>query len=676
MTNLQQLRNIGVSAHIDAGKTTLTERMLYFSGRIHKAGEVHDGNATMDSGAIERRRGITISSAATQIPWDDHTINIIDTPGHVDFTVEVERSLRVLDGAVLVLCAVGGVQSQTRTVDRQMRRHGVPRIALINKMDRAGADPGRVFEQLHERLGANPVAIQLPIGREGSFCGVVDLVEMDAVFFEGVDGKAVRRAEIPAELLDAAETARQQMLESLAMLDDCIMKRVLEHETPTNEDVYRVLSNATIERQITPVLYASAFKNIGVQALLDAVCRYLPRPTNRVIEIADQASDQQSELDPDSLVAMAFKTTIESFGQLTYLRLYQGRLSKGATVWLAHSQRKVRVGRLVRMFADRREEVGSASAGEIVGIVGLDCPSGETITSDPTTLRLEGIVAAEPVVQRSIVPVDRGDSIRLAKQLDRFRRDDPTFRVMSDPESGETLIAGMGQLHLEVYVERLQTEFGIKCETGPPRVAYRMRPTRPVEFDHRLKKQSGGSGEYAHLVGMLEPTVQEEADFEFESQITGGRISSRFVHAACDGFKLAFEKGPRDGYPVTGVRIKLCDGGEHEKDSSELAFRKCADEAVRDVILPMANLEVLEPVMLVRIDVPVDYQGAVTGQLLQLRGTVSTTETSATHCEITAEVPLANMFDFSSQLRSLTKGEGDFSMQPHVYRPCPREHVR
>lgn len=677
---LDRLRNVGISAHIDCGKTTLTERMLFYSGRIHAMHEVRgDVGATMDSTEIERDRGITISSAATRFRWNDHDINLIDTPGHIDFTVEVERSLRVLDGAVMVLCAVGGVQSQTLTVDRQMKRYGVPRIALINKMDRQGASPQRVVAQLRDRLGANPVAVQLPIGEGDEFEGVIDLIEMRAVSFDGPDGKDVTRGVVPDHLRQAAQAARDELIDAVAMLDDTVMSGLLDGRAPSVGELRRVIRDATVSRQLTPVLFASAFKNCGVQEVLDAINLYLPSPSDREVTashvIGDDREANEVELVADAtepLVAMAFKTIVEPFGQLTFLRIYQGTVHRGDSVRNVRTGAKTRIGRLVRMHAQQRQEITSAGAGDIVGVMGIRCASGDTLTAGTADLVLENIVVAEPVLQRSIAPQRREDSQRLSKALDQFRREDPTFRVTSDPETGETLIAGMGQLHLEVYAERLKSEHRCRCLLGRPRVAYQERPTKPVDFEYRLKKQNGGAGSFAHIIGRLEVLSDPaEDDFVFEDQVVGGCISKSFVAAVREGCREALVCGPLGKYQVVGVKVVLTGGGEHEKDSSEMSFRKAARDAMKELALPQSGIRLWEPVMELRVELPAIHQGTVTGHLVRLRGQITEVETLGEACEIVAEVPLAELFDYANELRSLTQGEGAFSMQPVAHLPVP-----
>ena len=676
---IKRLRNVGISAHIDSGKTTLTERMLFYGGRIHKMREVRgdDGGAFMDFDPIEKRRGITIASAVTRVDWKKHAINIIDTPGHVDFTVEVERSLRVLDGAVLVLCASRGVQSQSLTVDRQMKRYRVPRIAFINKMDRLGANPESVVQQMRDRLCDNAVAIQFPMGAEDAFAGVVDLITMEAVRFEGEFGEVVRRETIPAEYQSAAESARSRMLDSLAMLDDKLMETMLAGEQPTCQMIRRVIRAGTLALQLTPVLFGSAYKNKGVQEVLDAIAGYLPSPKEREVIAHDNSENElQLECDPDRpLVAMAFKTVVEKFGQLTFLRVYQGTLQKGTQIVNVRTGKPIRFGRLVRIHADRREDLDIAYPGDIVGVVGIDCFSGDTFADRGFDARLENFVVADPVIQLSIAPKNRDDADKLASALARFVREDPTFNVSTASDSGETLIAGMGQLHLQVYVERIETDYDCECIVGTPSVAYQERPSRSVDFEHQFKKMTGGPGQFAYIVGRMDP-AEDDVAFAFEETISGGRIEQRFIPAVMKGFEEALGGGPLGGFPVVGVSMTLADGKQHENDSSEMSFRNCAAQAMRDVILPAAGLRLWEPVMDLEIEIPAAFIGAISGHLSRNRGVVSDSRAVGDKGEsaiVLATVPLAELFDYSNELRSMTQGAGTFSMTPAGYRLVPRD---
>jgi elongation factor G len=677
--NIENLRNIGISAHIDSGKTTLSERMLFYTGRIHKMQEVHGGGgATMDHMELEQERGITITSAATSILWGDTSINLIDTPGHVDFTVEVERSLRVLDGAILVLCAVGGVQAQSITVDRQMKRYHVPRLAFINKMDRTGADHQEVVQQLRDKLNVDAVVMQLPVGSGESFVGVVDLIKMKAVFFDGNDGETIREEEIPDDLVEAAETARQAMLESLSMFSDELMELMLSEEKVSDDLVHQVVTDAIRNEDITPVFMGSAYKNKGVQLLLDAIVRYLPSPIHRDVFAKDHQDEQKKVPlvpDPDAaMVCMAFKIVEETYGQLTFVRLYQGKIEKGQIYFNQRTGKKERFSRILRMHADKREEIDAAVAGDIVAVMGIDCASGDTFASKNKMGTLESMFIAEPVIRVAVAPAQRADADKLGKALARFRKEDPTFRVMTDEESGETLMAGMGELHLEVYVERIRREYKVEVEVGAPKVNYREAPSKTASFDFKHKKQTGGSGQYAHIVGVMEclPDDHDE-DFEFEEHIVGGRIPKEFVPSVRKGFKQSLSKGPVAGYPIIGVKAILEDGSYHDVDSSDMAFQTCARNCFRQTFLKM-NPSLLEPIMKIEVECPSDFQGTVTGDLISRRGIVMETHNpSHEMAVIMAEVPLAETFGYSTDLRSQTQGQGTFTMELARYRKVPRK---
>ena len=691
MSSLHTVRNIGISAHIDSGKTTLTERMLFYSGRIHKIGEVKgDGDgATMDFMDLERERGITITSAATQVDWNDYTLNVIDTPGHVDFTVEVERSLRVLDGAVLVLCAVGGVQSQSLTVDRQMKRYHVPRIAFVNKMDRTGADFDSVVEQMKEKLGVTPVPLQMPMGSGAEFEGMIDLIEQQAYCFDGSQGETVRRVEIPEQYRDAASEARNAMLETLSLFSDELMMALLEEDEFPTDQLYELIREATLGHELVPVLCGTAFRNKGVQPLLDAVCRYLPSPLDREVTAIDVDATEQARHDAgsqsvepvrvplstsssDPLVAMAFKTVVEQFGQLTYFRVYQGQLKKGESYINARTGRKVRFGRLVRMHADDRVDIDVAGPGDIISVVGVDCASGDTFCGDGAHYALESIYVPEPVIRLSIEPLARDGADRLGKALERFRREDPTFQVSSDPETNETVVAGMGQLHLEVYIERIRREYRCEVVVGEPKVAYRERPTREVEFNFRHKKQTGGSGQYAHIIGRMFPLDEDaEQPFEFINEVTQGRIPKEYIPSVETGMRRALEKGPLCECEVVGVGVELQDGSSHEVDSSEMAFNICGFNCMREN-LQKAGMALLEPIMHLEVETPDEYQGSVTGHLASKRGVVTGTNSRQGSTIINAEVPLASMFDYANELRSMTQGKASFSMEFARYKQVPR----
>ncbi len=680
MSDVKNLRNIGISAHIDSGKTTLSERILFYTGRTHKMGEVHDGGATMDHMELEQERGITITSAATRVHWHDTTINLIDTPGHVDFTVEVERALRVLDGAVLVLCSVGGVQAQSLTIDRQMKRYGVPRIAFINKLDRTGANPRRVVQQLHDKLDCDAVLMQIPIGLEQNFQGVVDLITGKAIYFDGAQGEKLRYEDVPEALKEEFETSRQEMLESLSMYSDDLMEMLLEEQEIPEEKIHEVVKSATLARQMTPVFLGSAFHNKGVQPLLDAIARYLPSPLDREATAFRVNPETQEEekfpLKPDAsepLVAMAFKTVEDPYGTLTFMRIYQGTLEKGSSYYNQRTNKKERVSRIFRMHADQRVELESATAGDIVAVIGIEGSSGENYCPEPHYCTLESIFVPEPVIQVAIKPKETRDMDKLSKALYRFRKEDPTLTVTTDAESGETLIAGMGELHLDVYVERIRREYKVEVETSAPKVNYREAPTETVEFATKHKKQSGGSGQFADIRGIMSPIPEEEAGketFIFEDKITGGVIPSNFIPAIEKGYRSSLEKGPVAGYPVVNLKIVVNDGSYHAVDSSDLAFRICAQTSLRENF-PRTKPALLEPIMKIEIECPESFQGSVVGDLSSRRGLITSTETSGASCVIHGEVPLAETFGYSSDLRSMTQGQGVFSMEFSKYKKVP-----
>jgi elongation factor G len=677
MKELAKIRNIGISAHIDSGKTTLTERMLYYAGRIHRMREVKggDGGATMDFMELERERGITIASAATQVEWDGHVINVIDTPGHVDFTVEVERSLRVLDGAVMVLCAVGGVQSQSITVDRQMKRYGVPRIAFVNKMDRIGADPRRVCLEMAEKLGLKPVLIQLNMGVGQDFVGVVDLVDMQAVCFDGDDGLTVRREAVPAEHAVAAVQARAKMLDALSLFSDELTERLLDEKDVPSDLIRDALRQATIDCEIVPVLWGAAYRNQGVQPVLDAVCQYLPSPLDRPAFARDHdngGAEVPLSSDPAApMVAMAFKVVEERFGQLTYMRVYQGTLEKGRQYLNVRTNRSQRIGRIVRMHADHRQEIESAGPGDIIAMVAVDCASGDTFCDERINYSLESIFVADPVISLSVAPASSADQDRMVKALNRFMKEDPTFRVATDGETGDTIISGMGELHLEVYVERMRREYGANVVVGAPKVSYREAPTKEAAFDYKHKKQTGGSGQYAHVVGRLVPLGESvEETYEFEDNVSGGRIPREYIPAVNKGFKHALRKGPLAGYEIVGCKMCLDDGTYHDVDSSEMAFRIAAEAAFRQAFLA-AGPVLLEPLMAVEVETPGRFQGAIVGDLNARRGVVHATENRGSYALIRAQVPLAAMFGYATVVRGLTQGMGTFSMELVRYGRVP-----
>lgn len=674
--SLEKLRNIGISAHIDSGKTTLSERILYYTGRIHKIEEVRgDGDgATMDHMELERERGITITSAATSVEYDGHPINLIDTPGHVDFTVEVERSLRVLDGAVLVLCSVGGVQSQSITVDRQMKRYQVPRVAFINKMDRTGANPFRVVEQLREKLGAEAFMMQYPIGAEENYQGVVDLIEMISLTHAGKEGEEVVEGPIPDDLKDEVEAARMNMLEALSMYNDEMMELLLSEEEVPKELIYKVTRDAVLGGA-TPVYMGTAFKNKGVQPLLDAVVRYLPSPLDREIKGADPKDETKKidlKPDPDApFVGMAFKIVDDQFGQLTFMRIYQGTIAKGETYVNQRTGRKERFSRLVRMHSDKREEIDTATAGDIIAVMGIDSASGDTYAGERDFCTLESMYVPDPVIKIAVTPTSRGDGDKMGKALQRFRKEDPTFQVATDEETKEILISGMGELHLEVYIERIRREYGVEIEVGAPKVSYRESPTKEIKFNYKHKKQSGGSGQFAHVVGKLSPIDSDSEDsFEFEDHVVGGRIPKQYIPAIEKGFRDSLVKGPVAEYPVVGTRIDLDDGSFHEVDSSEKAFYTCAQGCFREYFKQAAP-KLLEPIMNVEIECPEDFQGTVVGDVIKRRGIMTSNDILEGISVIKAEVPLAETFGYATDLRSMTQGQGTFTMELATYRQVP-----
>ncbi|NLE39319.1 MAG: elongation factor G [Pirellulaceae bacterium] len=674
--DLSRIRNIGISAHIDSGKTTLSERVLYYAGRIHRIREVRGEGATMDHMELEKERGITITSAATTVEWNDATINLIDTPGHVDFTVEVERSLRVLDGAVLVLCAVGGVQAQSLTIDRQMKRYGVPRLAFVNKMDRTGADPGKVTRQLREKLDCDAVMMQLPIGAGADFAGIIDLVTHKALYFDGDNGEKVRVEEIPANMADEAHQARNHLLETLAMYSDHLMELLLAEEDVPLDLIHQVVKDAVGQRIMTPVFLGTAYRNKGIQPLLDAVVRYLPSPLETSISALKHGQSDEKvplEADPDKpLVAMAFKIAEDPYGALTFMRLYQGRFTKGGTYFNQRTGRKERFSRIVRMHADQREEVDEAAAGDIVAVLGVDCASGDTYASHYPYCTLQQMHVPEPVIKMAIRPVGRDGADRLGKALHRFRREDPTLHVGSDQETGETIIAGMGELHLEVYVERIRREFNVEVEVDKPKVNYREAPTRPTEFDIRHKKQTGGSGQFAHIKGRMRPLTDEDENqvFVFEEHVVGGRIPKQYIPSVEKGLRQMLDRGTIAGYPIVGLHVSLEDGSYHEVDSSDMAFQTAARTAMRE-IFPKTAPVLLEPVMKIEVECPQEFQGSVVGDLTSRRGMVMGTATDGPTARIEAEVPLAETFGYSTDLRSMTQGQGTFSLEFASYKRMP-----
>lgn len=683
MKDIEKHRNIGISAHIDSGKTTLTERILFYTNRIHAVHEVRgkDGvGATMDNMELERERGITIQSAATYATWKDTTINIIDTPGHVDFTIEVERSLRVLDGAILVLCSVAGVQSQSITVDRQMRRYNVPRIAFVNKCDRSGANPLRVAKMLQEKLNHKPCVMQVPIGLEDQLKGVVDLVKMRAFYFEGESGQTIREEEIPENLKALATEYRTKLIDCCADYSDEIMEKALEGEYyDIDEDLIKAtIRKATISLDITPVFMGSAYKNTGIQKLLDGVTDYLPNPTE-VNNIALDVDNEEKQVvltnnDNDPLVCYAFKLVDNRYGQLTYIRIYQGSLKKGNSITNIANGKKINVGRLVRMHSDNMEEITEAGAGDIVALFGVDCASGTTFTDGSLRYNMTSMHVPNPVIELVIEAKNRDDLNNLSKALNRFTKEDPTFQVMVDKESGQTIIKGMGELHLDVYIERMRREYKVDVQTGAPQVAYRETITRSAPFDYTHKKQTGGSGQFAKVVGEMRPMAVEgdsEKVYNFVNSVVGGRIPKEYIPSCDKGFQSCMDAGSLIGFPVVGIEMEVKDGQYHDVDSSDMAFQICARMAFRQAF-EKAGAQILEPIMKVEVQTPTEFQGGVVGNLSQRRGNIVGTSEELGYATIVSEVPLAEMFGYATDLRSMSQGKAEFTMEFAKYSPVPR----
>lgn len=667
---MDRMRNIGISAHIDSGKTTLTERVLYYTGRIHEIHEVRgrDGvGAKMDSMDLEREKGITIQSAATYCTWNGYQINIIDTPGHVDFTVEVERALRVLDGAILVLCSVGGVQSQSITVDRQMKRYEIPRVAFINKLDRMGADPWKVLNQARAKLRHQSAAVQVPIGLEEEFEGLVDLVELKALKFEGGSGQEVVTSDVPSNMQDFVMDKRRELIEVVSEVDDQLAEAFLNDEPITANELKAAIRRATVARKFIPVYMGSAFKNKGVQPLLNGVLDYLPCP----LEVENFALDQNKSEEKVSLsgtpagplVALAFKLEEGRFGQLTYLRIYEGVIRKGDFIQNVNTGKKIKVPRLVRMHSNEMEDIQEAHAGQIVAVFGVDCSSGDTFTDGSVKYTMTSMHVAEPVMSLAVNPISKDSGGQFSKALNRFQREDPTFRVGLDPESGQTIISGMGELHLDIYVERIRREYKVDAKVGKPRVNFRESITQRAEFDYLHKKQSGGQGQYGRVCGYIEPLPSDaEGKFEFDNMIIGQAIPSNFIPAIEKGFKEACNSGSLIGHPVENIRITLTDGASHQVDSSELAFKLAAIYAFRQCYTA-AKPVILEPVMKVELKFPTEFQGTVTGDINKRKGIIVGNDQEGDDTVVVCHVPLNNMFGYSTALRSMTQGKGEFTME-------------
>jgi len=674
--DIAKVRNIGISAHIDSGKTTLTERILYYTQRIHTIHDVKgkDGvGATMDSMELERERGITIASAATYCEWKGHEINIIDTPGHVDFTIEVERSLRVLDGAILVLCAVGGVQSQSITVDQQMKRYEVPCVAFVNKCDRSGANPYRVIDQLKEKLGHNAVGMQMPIGLEADFSGIIDLVSMKSVYFDGDNGDKVRIEKIPEKLIEEAIERRELLLDAASMFSDSLTELILEEADIPEEMILKAIRRGVIARQLTPVFMGSAYKNRGIQPLLDGITDLLPCPLdveNRALDMErDEATVLLTADTQKPTVALAFKLEDGAFGQLTYIRVYQGAIVKGDTIVNIRTGKKVKVGRVIRMHANQMEDIKSIPAGYIGALFGIDCASGDTFTAPGISYTMTSMYVPDPVISLAVTPADHQSEINMSKALSRFTKEDPTFRVHVNDETGDTIISGMGELHLEVYIERMLREYSARVNPGMPRVAYRETITCKAQFDYIHKKQTGGAGQFGRVAGYLEPI--SDNDFVFENRVTGGAIPTQFISACEKGFMQCLAKGPKMGFPVTGIKVVINDGASHAVDSSDMAFQAAARGAFLQAYRS-AKPVIHEPIMKVSAESPSQFQGSVMGSLNQRRGMIVGSQEEGTICVIDAQVPLAEMFGYSTVLRSLTQGQAQFTMEFAFYKQVPQ----
>ncbi|HKL21955.1 MAG TPA: elongation factor G [Tichowtungia sp.] len=671
--DLAKVRNIGIMAHIDAGKTTVSERILYYTGRSHKIGEVHDGAATMDWMEQEQERGITITSAATSCMWQDHMISIIDTPGHVDFTMEVERALRVLDGAVALYCAVGGVQPQSETVWHQSERYEVPKIAFVNKMDRIGADFFGVVEGIQNMLGANAVPVVIPIGASDEFTGIIDLVTMKArIYKDETMGAEWEETDIPEELKASAEEWRNNLVEKCAEQDEEMMEKFFEQGDLSEDEIWGILRKATCAREVVPVFCGSAFKNKGVQALLDGVIKILPAPNEIPPIICCKDPDEQRKVDDnEALSALAFKIMSDKhMGKLTYIRIYSGTLESGSTIWNSSQQKKQRIGRILRMHSNRQEAIDKAVAGDIVAVVGLaDTKTGDTLCTEDAEIHLEAMEFPAPVISISIKPESQADNEKLGEALHRLADEDPTFTVSFDHETSETIIAGMGELHLEIIVDRLKREFGVVAEVGRPEVAYRETATTSSDGAYKHAKQSGGRGQYGHVVMTLEPQ-DPGFGFEFVNEIVGGRIPQEYIPSVEKGIIQALESGPFAGYPVVDMKVRLTDGSYHDVDSSDFAFQIAGRQGFKALFMK-GQPELLEPVMSVEVTTPDEYMGAVNGTIAQRRGRIDSMDERGGMKIVKGYVPLSEMFGYSNSLRSLTQGRASFSMHFEHYEAVP-----
>lgn len=679
MMKIANLRNIGIAAHIDSGKTTLSERILFYTGKIHKIIEVRDktgAGPTMDSMDLEREKGITIQSAATYTTWQDYSINLIDTPGHIDFTVEVERSLRVLDGTVLVLCGVAGVQSQTITVDRQMRRYNVPRLVFINKVDRSGANPDRIVQQLRDKLNLKPLLLTMPVGIEEDFEGVVDLLKMKMVYYKGDNGEDIVETEIPANLLEEAKTRRAQIIETLADFDDEIAEKFLGEEAIDSAKLYPLIRKLTINLFVVPVFVGTAKRNKGIQTLLDGVCNFLPSPldkTNEALNVDDNEAPVELVTDATkNFVGLAFKLEDGKYGQLTYMRIYQGKITKGDFIHNMKNKKKVKVSRIVRMHADQMHDIEEAEAGDIIALFGVECSSGDTFTDGNVNFTMTSMFVPNPVIELTVAPKENSKLGNFSKALNRFQKEDPTFQVKRDEETGDTIIRGMGELHLEIYIERIRREYGVDVIVGKPQVAYREAITKRAEFNYTHKKQTGGSGQFARVGGYIEPIPLEEAkDYEFVDKVVGGVISREYIPGCDKGFNEQSHEGILIEQPVVGLRVVLNDGATHPVDSSEMAFKIASKMALKEAIAKASPI-ILEPIMKLEVSSPDEFQGVIIGQLNQRRGIIINTTMDSGYVVVEAEVPLNQMFGYSTDLRGSTQGKGEFTMEFLKYSAVPK----